>query len=671
MNKFVNYRPEIDGLRAIAVLSVIFYHSTLTISDKKFLSGGFIGVDIFFVISGYLISKIIFNEISKTGKFSFINFYKRRIKRIIPALFFVILATFPLIYQNTMPHFFIDYAKSLLSIVFFVSNLFFWSTTIGYDQLQNMQFHPFLHAWTLSLEEQFYFIFPFIFYFIYKKFKNNFFLIILISLFASLILADYMSYTHASVNFYSLPTRAWEFLAGVIVMLIEKKKKNYPPFSWLSSFCVMIGMSLILYSFLFLDDKMYLPSFMSLIPIVGTSLIIFFSNKNLLLTKALSSKLFRGVGLISYSLYLWHYPIFIIYPNMGLFFQLILILFLSVFTYFFIEKKFRNTLNNKFYSLKTIFFMGVLILIISLYSISSKNNLRYDNYPSIVKEALIEKGVIELKNDLSLKDDQELHKKSLFVIGDSHMHVLYNAIKKEKEFKRYQVISQTLPGGCYYVEGFDKVNYFTKKINKYCNKKNQKKRKDNILKEKNSIVIIGGRLPTYLYGDNLKISRYRDKKTDRLPSAIFLSGDNISLEAGIKKSIINLLDKGTKIILIYPVPILNFDPPKKIFDSYSHNKKDFYQNLKENPYTISYSSFIEYAKKSHELLDSINHPNLYKIYTHKIFCDKKKDICKTHDEKEVFYKDNNHLSKNGNNKLASLIIQKLNLIDKNLIDKDY
>ena len=126
MNKYINYRPEIDGLRAIAVLSVIFYHSTLQLFDEKFLAGGFIGVDIFFVISGYLISKIIYNEIEKTKKFSYINFFKRRIRRIVPALFFVIIITFPFTYFATMPNFFVDYAKSVISIVFFVSNFFFY-----------------------------------------------------------------------------------------------------------------------------------------------------------------------------------------------------------------------------------------------------------------------------------------------------------------------------------------------------------------------------------------------------------------------------------------------------------------------------------------------------------------------------------------------------------------
>ena len=143
MNENINYRPEIDGLRAIAVLSVIFYHSTVLLFEKKFLPGGFIGVDIFFVISGYLITKIIYSEIKKTNNFSFLNFYKRRIKRIIPALLFVIILTFPVIYFKTPPNFFIDYAKSIISIIFFISNFFFGIWVLDMINCKTFNFSPF------------------------------------------------------------------------------------------------------------------------------------------------------------------------------------------------------------------------------------------------------------------------------------------------------------------------------------------------------------------------------------------------------------------------------------------------------------------------------------------------------------------------------------------------
>jgi len=372
MNKYISYRPEIDGLRAIAVLSVIFYHSPLDFLNTKLFSGGFIGVDIFFVISGYLITKIIVKEYEKTKKFSFLNFYKRRVKRIIPALLFVIIATFPFVFFLVLPNFFFDYLESIISVVLFFSNIYFWNTNMGYDQLQNMEFQPFLHAWTLSVEEQFYFLFPIVFFLLLLKFKKYLFFTVTLVFFLSLFLADYMSYKHAAANFYFLPTRAWEFLAGSIIVLIEKKNVKFFELTHIKNFFILLGIFLISFSILNLDDKMYLPSVVTLIPILGTSFVIFFSHNNNFFIKVLSSNFFSSLGKISYSLYLWHYPIFIIYPNLNFVVQIFLLFFLSVITYFFIEKKFREKNSSNFYSIKTIIFSIFLILIVDLLLLSKK-----------------------------------------------------------------------------------------------------------------------------------------------------------------------------------------------------------------------------------------------------------------------------------------------------------
>ena len=669
MRKDIKYRPEIDGLRAIAVFSVIFYHSVLTIFEKKFLPGGFIGVDIFFVISGYLITKIILNEIEKTRKFSFLNFYKRRIRRIIPALFFVIILTFPFIYYKTLPFFFIDYVKSILSIIFFVSNFYFWGLGIGYDQLQNIQFQPFLHAWTLSLEEQFYLFFPIVFILIYKKLNKKLNLLIVIGFFSSIFFADYMSYAHASVNFYSLPTRAWEFLAGSILIIIEKKKFKFILTGIYNSYFIYLGIFFIIYSLIFFNDKMFLPSLITLIPILGTSLIILYKIKKNLLIKIFSSKLFVGIGLISYSLYLWHFPIFIIFPNFDLLLQLILIFFLSIFSYFFIEKNFRKKVSSNFYSMKTIIISGVLIFVVAIISLQDGNKNNFSEYPKIIKKTLNEKGLIKLSKNLDFTDKFNKNKTNLFITGDSHMFMLAKYLKSNKKIKEYNFIPQTLSGGCYYVNNFDKINYFTKKKKTVCTKENQAIRKSNFLKKENSIVIIGGRLPLYLNDVNLKFSRYFDKKSPIYSGDVFVNSKNILLKDGIRNSIYELLENNTKVILIYPVPILNFDPVKKISDRYMHNKFLFEENLVKNPLTVPLNSFLYYVKQSHELLDSINHPNLYRIYTHKIFCDSLKNKCNAHDEESIFYRDNNHLSRAGNNKVIALLFEKLELIKNSMRDK--
>jgi peptidoglycan/LPS O-acetylase OafA/YrhL len=152
------------------------YHLKINFFNHIFLPGGFLGVDIFFVISGYLISLIILKEIEiKKGKFSFIDFYKRRARRIFPALFTVMLFTIPLVFYFVTPNFLIEYSKSLIFSLFFLSNYYFWKLGAGYDQIQFIGFQPFLHTWSLSIEEQFYLFYPLIlvFFFFFKKENFN------------------------------------------------------------------------------------------------------------------------------------------------------------------------------------------------------------------------------------------------------------------------------------------------------------------------------------------------------------------------------------------------------------------------------------------------------------------------------------------------------------------
>ena len=167
----LNYRPEIDGLRAIAVITVIIYHAEIFLLDHKIFKGRFIGVDIFFVISGYLITSIIHKELISTGTFSFKHFYERRIRRIIPVLLVVILASLPFAWIYLLPHSLIDFSKSILYSLGFSSNFYFWYSGAQYGAESSL-FKPFLHTWSLSVEEQYYILFPVIFLFVFKYFRK-------------------------------------------------------------------------------------------------------------------------------------------------------------------------------------------------------------------------------------------------------------------------------------------------------------------------------------------------------------------------------------------------------------------------------------------------------------------------------------------------------------------
>ena len=208
----VDYRPEIDGLRAIAVISVIIYHAQISFFDHKIFEGGFIGVDIFFVISGYLITSIIYKEFLATGTFSFKYFYERRIRRILPALLVVMLASLPFAWFYILPHSLIDFSKSILYSLGFSSNIYFWFSGQQYGAESSL-LKPFLHTWSLSVEEQYYILFPIIFLILFKYFKKYLVHILIFGFFVSIGLAEWGSKNYPTFNFYILPTRGWELLA--------------------------------------------------------------------------------------------------------------------------------------------------------------------------------------------------------------------------------------------------------------------------------------------------------------------------------------------------------------------------------------------------------------------------------------------------------------------------
>ena len=216
------YRPEIDGLRAIAVVAVIFYHAQITILGYQLFEGGFIGVDIFFVISGYLITSIILKELFTKGTFSFKYFYERRIRRILPVLLFVMLGALPFAWMYLLPNDFVDFSKSILYSLGFSSNFYFHNSGQIYGAESGL-IKPFLHTWSLSVEEQYYILFPIVLLVVFKYLRKYLGIVLIIGFIISLIIADWGSRNYPSFNFYVLPTRGWELLAGSILAYFEIK----------------------------------------------------------------------------------------------------------------------------------------------------------------------------------------------------------------------------------------------------------------------------------------------------------------------------------------------------------------------------------------------------------------------------------------------------------------
>jgi peptidoglycan/LPS O-acetylase OafA/YrhL len=337
----MKYRAEIDGLRALAVLPVILFHAGF-----EWFSGGFVGVDVFFVISGYLITTIIISEMAE-GKFSIVNFYERRARRILPALFFVIIASFPLFYFSYYGNYFTEYVKSIAATATFTSNIFFWLNS-NYFSLGS-EIKPLLHTWSLAVEEQYYILFPIFLMFTWRLGIKWVLILLSIVFFISLGVAQLGAYNSPNAAFFLLPTRGWELLVGVFAAFYLKHNM-YLKSLFLNQILSLLGLGMIVYSIIAFDESTPFPSLYALIPTIGTGLIILSSTKQTVVHSLLGSKVLVGLGLISYSAYLWHQPLLAALAfNMPFeeryFYKILVILItlaLAYLSYKFIEGPFRN-----------------------------------------------------------------------------------------------------------------------------------------------------------------------------------------------------------------------------------------------------------------------------------------------------------------------------------------
>ncbi|NQY44066.1 MAG: acyltransferase, partial [Legionellales bacterium] len=354
------YRPDIDGLRAIAILSIIIYHMNDTL-----ITGGFVGVDIFFVISGYLISLQTFKEINY-NIWSIKEFYRRRIKRIIPALFVLIITVLVFSQQLMLPNDALKTAKSSIWALFSVANFYFWlHLDTSYFAPASTQV-PLLHLWTIGVEEQFYLFWPLITVFIYKiNQRYVFFSILIILAITSFIFSEWFYFISPKFTYYMLPARVGEFIIGILAAGLVF---NYHYIKIPKKICCcanLLGTILIFASLIFLHENDIFPGFRAIFPTIGTSLLILsgYFNTGGLTVKLLSNKVMKFIGKISYSAYLWHWPLlaFYRYANFEVtmfsgIFLLVLTIFISYLSYRYIEQPFRKT-DKSFWKILLGFFI--------------------------------------------------------------------------------------------------------------------------------------------------------------------------------------------------------------------------------------------------------------------------------------------------------------------------
>ncbi|MCX7353137.1 MAG: acyltransferase, partial [Proteobacteria bacterium] len=370
----ISYRPDIDGLRSIAILSVIGFHLFPDLFPDLF-PGGFIGVDLFFVLSGFLITKII-NKKIKERTFSLKNFYARRIRRIFPCLIIVFLVFLLYGWLVLFPHEF----KSLGGNIFFgslsISNFYLYNEIGYFDMIGDKK--PFLHTWSLSVEEQFYLLFPVFIVLLNKdKFlKKNTALILAFLIMLSLILMFFLMRKDINLAFYMPVTRFWEIMAGALLANLSledvlRKKK-------LSDFFSTVGIALILVPIFYFNAKQPYPGWRALVPTLGSFFLIASGCYSWVNEKILSHKIFVFVGLISYPLYLLHWPIIsfikIIDPNiLSVTIKILILVFvflLATIIYYFVERKIRNSEQHAKTLIGLMFLISVMSYLIYQQKIS-------------------------------------------------------------------------------------------------------------------------------------------------------------------------------------------------------------------------------------------------------------------------------------------------------------
>ena len=617
------YRPEIDGLRALAVIPVILFHAGFEI-----FGGGFVGVDIFFVISGYLITTILIEDLDN-NQFSILNFYKRRARRILPALFFVIIICIPFSWAWMLPDQLLDFSQSLIAVSLFTSNILFWRES-GYFDLASEE-KPLLHTWSLAVEEQYYLLFPIFLILVWHLGKNRVFWIIFILALISFLLSEWGSRTYSVANFYLAPTRAWELFTGSISAFIVQKKgiqKN--------NTLAFFGLAAIILSIFIYDKNTPFPSAYTLIPVLGTMLLILYADKETFVAELLSTRIIVGIGLISYSSYLWHQPLFafarirsISSPTEELMLVLVLVSFIVGFiSWKYIENPFRYNLYLKkitfrlsFIAIALPFIIGILIF----YKVDASTPKVDASTPLVGKSCLNFPAVGSAKCVTTDKKDKDLH---VLIWGDSHAA----SLRKDVIIPDYVRITIIDHSGCAPILGLFRFDKATNMTN--CNNSNTMLGYAEYINKLNpDVVILSSRWAMYLNGWKRKgvLLKAHHFLTDSVAnihkvkqSAQFRAN---LIEEGLYKTLDYLNAKKT-FILISPPDLADIGMNKQI----------------RNIGTIPYSYISAYNKAADVLFKNKNEFNV--INSKNYFCEK--SSCNIFKNGNALYEDDgNHVTSYG------------------------
>lgn len=446
------YRPDIDGLRAIAVIAVMLYHFKVS-----FVTGGFVGVDIFFVISGYLITKIISSK-SSMEHFGYADFYLRRVRRLIPALMVTISVSYLMAFFMFSPSDFKPMSGSAVYALAGISNLFFWFESGYFDAAATLK--PLLHTWSLGVEIQFYILWPCLLLLVYRTTSKPLIPIIGVLLFGMIVSVLYLK-VDASGAFFLAPFRIHEFLFGAVIVFIER----YSLSKAISSVVYVLGLGMIAYSiFFFSSDTTLFPGLAALVPTGGAALMIL-GGRNSVIARPFTSRPVVKVGEISYSLYLVHWPLFvfvnyILVDNIERLDKLGLIagtFALALALYYFVEKPLRHQCST---GLSGSAFSLVIVVLSIMLMVPAASSWAQNGWgwrvPAEIRnmtnidERAASLYVFALIKSLNEKESFEASskKEKLLVIGDSQAGDLLNILNEEGYTSKFNMVSRLVDSAC-------------------------------------------------------------------------------------------------------------------------------------------------------------------------------------------------------------------------------
>ena len=628
----MKYRAEIDGLRALAVVPVILFHAGF-----ELFSGGFVGVDVFFVISGYLITTILIEDI-ENQRFSIVNFYERRARRILPALFFVMLVCIPFAWLWIIPSQMKDFSQSLVAVSLFASNILFWRESGYFDAAAEEK--PLLHTWSLAVEEQYYVLFPIFLMLAWRFGRNRVFWMIVVMAAISLLLSEWGWRNKATANFYLAPTRAWELFAGSIAAFIVQKRgvqKNDP--------LATLGLAAIVFSIFFYDETTPFPSVYALAPVIGVVLLVLYADKATFAGKLLSMRGFVGIGLISYSAYLWHQPLFafarIVSANepvwvilLGLSFSSLLLAFLS---WRYIETPFREKERIGRNGIFIVSLAG-LIFFSAIGYLGDKSDgfgerksmimfadLKYDNTKLGYDKCNDELDNIEPRLNYCFKESSEINN---VLFGDSHADDKFHGIVQNLPYEGWMLIgnSSCPPLMNINVESLDGTVCTERldKIFKFFNERSDVER----------VVLSFAHmypLDTLVAADHIK---RRFDVADKLledreglvnsPTEVF--------EIGLRRTITYLREKEVSVVILIDIPELVVMPEDCL--------------AKKVPCEFSRTDVLERQKVHRDLLGAISneYEGVAVFDSLDVFCEKGIEMCSMLKDGRTLYRDSHHLS---------------------------